>query len=52
MITQPYIQEEPTGGFIEIRVEPPNEGQPAFIKFLTIDKNGVVLNEVTRRAKS
>ncbi len=43
-IKQPYIQEEPTGGFILVRVTSPENGKSAQLIFETIDEIGNQLN--------
>lgn len=50
-ITQPYIQEKPTDGFIEVELIPPKNSKSSLLKFTTIDGHGKVLNEVKRRVK-
>lgn len=51
IIRQPYIQEEPTGGFIRVLVTPPENGKTAQLTFDTLDENGNNLNVVVKNAK-
>ncbi|MDO6604444.1 alkaline phosphatase D family protein [Arenibacter palladensis] len=51
LIKQPYIQEEPTGGFIFVKVAPSENGKVAQIAFETIDEEGNTLNLEVKEAK-
>ncbi|MDO5970644.1 alkaline phosphatase D family protein [Flavivirga aquimarina] len=50
-IKQPYIQEKPTGGFIMVKVVPPENGKTAQLIFETIDEDGNRLNVAVKNAK-
>ena len=52
LITQPFIQKQPIGGFLSIRVVASENDNPALITFTTMDENGVPLNIDTKRANS
>lgn len=50
-IKQPYIQEEPIGGFLKITVNPPMDDRPPTLTFFTMDEDGNILNSETKRAE-
>src|SRR5699024_2787631 len=52
LITQPYIQEDPTAGFIRVIVEPPTKDRPAKLTFETTAENGDILNSETKLPNS
>jgi alkaline phosphatase/alkaline phosphatase D len=43
LISQPYSQEEPSGGFLEVTVHPPQGEEPAAIEFRFYDEHGAFL---------
>jgi alkaline phosphatase/alkaline phosphatase D len=43
LISQPYRQDEPSGGFLELTVHPPLGEQPATIEFRFYDEDGELL---------
>ncbi len=43
LISQPYSQAEPSGGFLEVTVRPPQRGEPATIDFSFYDEHGAFL---------
>ena len=42
-ITQPYSQTEPSGGFLEVTVRPPQGAKPATMEFCFYDEYGAML---------
>lgn len=50
LVTQPYIQQQPTAGFMNIRVEPPTDNTPATLNLVTIDDKGNVLYTETKES--
>lgn len=51
LIKQPYIQEDPTGGFLLIKIAPPENGKTAQLSFETIDESGNQLNLAVKDVK-
>lgn len=50
-ISQPYQQERPGGGFLELTFHPPQEGAPAMVAFTFYDKHGIRLYCAEREAQ-
>ena len=48
LIQQPYTSEKPSGGFLNVRVEPGESGGPATITFNFHDEEGVLLHAVKK----
>lgn len=51
IITQPFIQMEPTGGFVKVDINPGKEGRKPFINFTILDENGDELYAINYEAK-
>lgn len=51
LIEQPYIQKEPTGGFILVKLVPPEKEKTAQLIFETIDEAGNKLNIAVKDVK-
>ena len=49
LISQPYSQAEPSGGFLEVTVHPPQGEQPATIEFSFYDEHGTFLYRALRQ---
>jgi alkaline phosphatase/alkaline phosphatase D len=47
-IRQPYQQQEPSGGFLMVRVTPSEAGKGATLSFEHYDEHGVLLNQHTK----
>jgi len=52
LITQPYTQKEPSGGFLAVTIDPGSEGQRPNIWFVFYDENGKLLYRCQRTAIS
>ncbi|MBU3024195.1 alkaline phosphatase D family protein [Zobellia galactanivorans] len=50
-IRQPYIQEDPIGGFLHVKVSPPENGKTAQLTIETIAEDGSLLNTAVKHAK-
>jgi alkaline phosphatase/alkaline phosphatase D len=50
LISQPYTQEEKSGGFLKVTVSPVREDQPATLRFDFYDENGAHLYGIERAA--
>lgn len=50
LIKQPYLQQKPSGGFLEIESTPGRNGKPALLVFRHRDETGRVLNEHEKSA--
>ncbi len=48
LIRQPYTSAEPSGGFLQVVVEPGSEAQSATLRFNFYDEQGKLLYSVTR----
>ena len=48
LIRQPYTSAEPSGGFLQVVVEPGDEAQSATLRFNFYDEQGKLLYSVTR----
>ena len=51
LIYQPYLQEERSGGFLEVTVRPPAEEQPATAEFAFYDEKGTLLYTAGKAAR-
>lgn len=51
LIQQPYIQENPTGGFLHVKVTPLENGKTAQLTIETIDEEGKNLNTAVKNAE-
>jgi alkaline phosphatase/alkaline phosphatase D len=51
LIYQPYLQEERSGGFLEVTVRPPTEEQPATAEFAFYDEKGTLLYTSEKAAR-
>ncbi|MBC7223556.1 MAG: alkaline phosphatase D family protein [Anaerolineae bacterium] len=49
-VRQPYLQEEPSGGFLELTVRPPEADRPAVAEFAFYDEHGTLLYRVEKVA--
>jgi alkaline phosphatase/alkaline phosphatase D len=49
-IRQPYTQDEPSGGFLMVRVAPGGDGEPAALSFTWYDEHGVELYSTIKTA--
>jgi alkaline phosphatase D len=50
LISQPYSQEEASGGFLEVTIRPPTGSEPAVATFAFYDEHGTLLYTVDRAA--
>ncbi len=50
LISQPYSQEEASGGFLKVDISPPRGSEPAAATFAFYDEDGVLLYKVDRAA--
>ncbi len=48
LIKQPYTSQEPSGGFLNVVIEPGAQGKTATARFNFYDEQGVLLHSVTR----
>jgi len=51
LISQPYLQPEKSGGFLEVSVRPPTGENPAVARFAFYDERGTLLYSVERSAR-
>jgi hypothetical protein len=51
LISQPYVQREKSGGFLEVTVRPPQGEAPAVTMFAFYDEHGVLLYSTERTAR-
>ncbi|WP_246105659.1 alkaline phosphatase D family protein [Rosistilla ulvae] len=51
LIQQPYLQDPRSGGFLEVTLSPAGDSQPATLRFIWRDEQGVVLHETDKPAK-
>jgi alkaline phosphatase/alkaline phosphatase D len=51
VISQPYTQEEASGGFLKVTVRPSKMREPAVAQFDFYDENGVLLHRTVKKAR-
>ncbi|NIV35894.1 MAG: alkaline phosphatase, partial [Anaerolineae bacterium] len=49
LISQPYSQTEPSGGFLEVTIRPPQGEEAATIEFSFYDEHGALLYQARRQ---
>ena len=51
LISQPYTQEEKSGGFLKVTASPIKGEQPATLRFDFYDENGALLYQTEKAAR-